>query len=175
MFRNILSALVLVGGLTALSGPVRAADVTATDPNAAITEPGSPDAATLPPPHFDCRREPWRMECHDNRIDCRREPWRRECRVDCDREPWRMECRHDCGREPWRPECRHDCDREPWRPECHQHEQFECFARNAVGRTFVAYGDFRTPRYEVEQRALEMCRYESLPFLRFTCRAIGCR
>ncbi len=52
---------------------------------------------------------------------------------------------------------------------------FQCFARNALGRTFVAYGNFRTPRFVVENRAVQNCRFGSLPLIRFTCRPIGCR
>ena len=73
--------------------------------------------------------------------------------------------------EPWM----HDrnCYRPLPRPDYRRN--FECFARNSLGRTFVAYGNWRTPRYFVQERALQQCRAYSLPFIRATCRMVGCR
>lgn len=51
---------------------------------------------------------------------------------------------------------------------------FVCYARNIRGRTFAAWGNWRTPARWVQQRALQQCRYQS-GVLRFTCRNIGCR
>lgn len=59
-----------------------------------------------------------------------------------------------------------------WRPA--PRGRFVCYARNATGRTFAAWGTFRTPARWVQQRALEQCRRSS-GFFRFTCRNIGCR
>ncbi|MGZ3651373.1 MAG: hypothetical protein ACXWR1_01695 [Bdellovibrionota bacterium] len=50
-----------------------------------------------------------------------------------------------------------------------------CYARNALGRTFAASGNWRTPRSFLLQRALNECIRFSLPFIRRTCRPAGCR
>lgn len=64
---------------------------------------------------------------------------------------------------------RHDDDwRRPGRG------RFVCYARNVTGRTFAAWGNWRTPARWVQMRALEQCRRNS-GFFRFTCRNIGCR
>lgn len=62
-----------------------------------------------------------------------------------------------------------------FRPRPPFHFETTCFARNAFGRTFAARGNFRTPRFVLERRALDECFRESLPIIRRTCRAIGCR
>lgn len=68
---------------------------------------------------------------------------------------------------------------EPWMRNCRAPQpprrNFTCFARNVTGRTFSAYGNWRTPRYYVQQRALQLCQNQSLPLIRRTCRMIGCR
>jgi len=51
---------------------------------------------------------------------------------------------------------------------------FVCYARNIRGRTFAAWGNFRTPPRFVQRRALDQCRYRS-GVLRFSCRSLGCR
>lgn len=82
---------------------------------------------------------------------------------------------HYCA--PWMRDCNPDPYRcEPWMRDCRPPmERFACFARNIFGRTFVAYGNFRTPRDFVLFRALQQCRYQSLPFIARTCHVIGCR
>jgi len=49
-----------------------------------------------------------------------------------------------------------------------------CYARNVTGRTFAAWGNFRTPPRWVQQRAMQICRNNS-GFFRFSCRSLGCR
>lgn len=51
---------------------------------------------------------------------------------------------------------------------------FVCYARNVTGRTFGAWGNWRTPMWRVQSAALESCRRNS-GFFRFSCRNIGCR
>lgn len=85
----------------------------------------------------------------------------------CD--PRMRDCRPEPRPQPCQPWMR-NCNPEP-RPQ----PNYECFARNALGRTFVAYGSWRTPRQYILERALEMCRNQSIPFIRNTCREMGCR
>lgn len=61
-----------------------------------------------------------------------------------------------------------------WRPRPPQRGNFVCYSRNIRGRTFAAYGNWRTPARWVQDRALDQCRRQS-GFLRFSCRNIGCR
>lgn len=49
-----------------------------------------------------------------------------------------------------------------------------CYARNVTGRTFAAWGNWRTPAWYVQRAAMESCRRNS-GFFRFSCRNIGCR
>jgi hypothetical protein len=66
--------------------------------------------------------------------------------------------------EPWMRDCRRPEPRPPMR-------YYRCFARNILGRTFVAVGGGRTPLYFVQSRALQNCRMQSFPLIRNTCRA----
>ena len=50
-----------------------------------------------------------------------------------------------------------------------------CRARNILGQTFNARGDWRTPQRWVARRALMECRQSSFPFIARTCQIIGCR
>ncbi len=49
-----------------------------------------------------------------------------------------------------------------------------CYARNSTGRTFAAWGNWRTPLWRVQGAALQNCRRHS-GFFRFSCRNVGCR
>ncbi len=69
-----------------------------------------------------------------------------------------------------------DAARPPrWNNDWRHRRNFVCYARNATGRTFAAYGNFRMPRWSVQQRALQACHRGSFFILRNTCRSIGCR
>ncbi len=50
-----------------------------------------------------------------------------------------------------------------------------CYARNARGRSFEAFGGLDSSRYFVERRAVGMCRLGSVYILRHSCHATGCR
>src|SRR5262245_23418788 len=52
---------------------------------------------------------------------------------------------------------------------------FVCYSRNISGRTFQAFGNFRTPQWRVQNRALQLCRAHSGFILGRTCRNVGCR
>ena len=62
-----------------------------------------------------------------------------------------------------------------FRPRPPFHREMTCFARNALGRTFAARGNFRTPRFVLERQALNECFRGSLPIIKRTCREVGCR
>lgn len=51
--------------------------------------------------------------------------------------------------------------------------RFVCTSRNIQGRTFRAYGNYRTPLNYVRMRSLQMCRNRSF-ILGRTCRVISC-
>lgn len=64
-------------------------------------------------------------------------------------------------------------DRYP--PEWNRRGGMMCRARNILGQSFNARGDWRTPQQWVANRALTACRQRSLPFIARTCQLVGCR
>lgn len=61
-----------------------------------------------------------------------------------------------------------------WNPRPPRQQRVVCYARNVTGRTFAAYGNWRTPTRWVQEAALRSCQRNS-GFFRFSCRNIGCR
>lgn len=50
-----------------------------------------------------------------------------------------------------------------------------CQARNILGQSFNARGNWRAPQRTVANRAMNQCRQRSLPFIARTCQLVGCR